>query len=39
VVCSERFGFDDERLRSITHTAIQAAFCDQKLKQKLTIRV
>jgi adenosine deaminase len=38
-VCSERFGFDDEGLRSITRTAIQAAFCDQKLKQKLTRRV
>ena len=34
-VCRERLGFDDEALRGITHTAIEAAFCDEKLKQRL----
>jgi adenosine deaminase len=34
-ICRERFGFDDERLRGITRTAIDAAFCDEKLKQSL----
>ncbi len=38
-VCSERFGFDDERLRSITCTAIEAAFCEKTLKQSLMRRV
>jgi adenosine deaminase len=38
-VCRERFGFDDERLRDITRTAIDAAFCDEKLKQSLMRRV
>jgi adenosine deaminase len=39
VVCQERFGFDDEALRDITRTAIDAAFCDEKLKQSLMRRV
>jgi adenosine deaminase len=34
-VCSERFGFDDENLRNITRTALEAAFCDEKLKNRL----
>jgi len=38
-VCRERFGFDDEALRGITRTAIEAAFCDEKLKQSLMRRV
>jgi adenosine deaminase len=38
-VCQERFGFDDEALRDITRTAIDAAFCDEKLKQSLMRRV
>jgi adenosine deaminase len=38
-VCRERFGFDDERLRAITRTAIEAAFCEEKLKQRLMMRV
>jgi imidazolonepropionase-like amidohydrolase len=38
-ICRERYGFDDERLRSITRTAIEAAFCEETLKGKLTRRV
>jgi adenosine deaminase len=38
-ICEERFGFGDDALRYITRTAIEAAFCDQKLKQGLTGRV
>jgi adenosine deaminase len=38
-ICSERWGFDDARLRSITRTAIDAAFCEQTLKRKLMRRV
>jgi adenosine deaminase len=38
-VCQEWFGFDDERLRGITRTAILAAFCDENLKQSLMRRV
>ena len=35
-VCRERFGLDDDALRDITRTAIQAGFCEQRLKQRLT---
>ena len=38
-ICRERYGYDDERLRSITRTAIDAAFCEEMLKRKLTRRV
>ncbi len=38
-ICREWFGFDDERLRSITCTAIEAAFCEKRLKQRLMQRV
>jgi adenosine deaminase len=38
-ICRERWGFDDARLRSITRTAIDAAFCEQTLKRKLMRRV
>jgi adenosine deaminase len=38
-ICRERFGFDDDRLRGITRTAIDAAFCDEKLKPSLMRRV
>jgi adenosine deaminase len=38
-VCQERFGFDDAALRGITRTAIDAAFCDERLKQSLMRRV
>jgi adenosine deaminase len=34
-VCRERFGFDDEVLRELTGTAIEAAFCDDTLKNHL----
>jgi adenosine deaminase len=35
-VCRERFGFDDDALRAITRTAIDAAFCEESLKGRLT---
>jgi adenosine deaminase len=38
-VCGERFGFDDEALGRITRTAIEAAFCEETLKQGLMRRV
>jgi adenosine deaminase len=38
-ICRERYGFDDDMLRSITRTAIQAAFCEETLKQRLMRRV
>jgi adenosine deaminase len=38
-VCRERFGFDDQTLRDITRTAIDAAFCEESLKQRLMERV
>ena len=34
-VCAERFGFDDEDLREITRTAIEAAFCDANAQESL----
>jgi adenosine deaminase len=34
-ICRERFGFGDDELRSITRTAIRAAFCEESLKQRL----
>jgi adenosine deaminase len=38
-VCAERFGFDDDDLREITQTAIEAAFCDAQLKASLIRKV
>jgi adenosine deaminase len=38
-VCREHFGFDDRTLRDITRTAIDAAFCEDSLKQRLMQRV
>ena len=38
-VCAERFGFDDAALREITRTAVEAAFCDETLKERLIQRV
>ena len=38
-VCAERFGFDDDELREITRTAIDAAFCDEELRAALLTRV
>ena len=34
-ICRERFGFSADDLRSITRTAIEAAFCAERLKQRL----
>jgi adenosine deaminase len=34
-VCSRHYGYGEEALRDITRTAIEAAFCDQTLKQRL----
>jgi adenosine deaminase len=34
-VCREQLGFTDEELSAITSTAIDAAFCDDALKQRL----
>ncbi len=34
-VCSERFGFSEQVLREITRTAIDAAFCEERLKNDL----
>jgi adenosine deaminase len=39
VICRQRFGFDDNKLRDITRTAIEAAFCEESLKQRLMQRV
>jgi adenosine deaminase len=38
-VCSEHFGWDDDALRTITLTAIDAAFCDDSLRSTLKARV
>jgi adenosine deaminase len=38
-VCRERFGLGEDRLRVITRTAIEAAFCEEPLKQGLMERV
>lgn len=38
-ICAERFGFGEESLRAITRTAIEAAFCDETLKNSLIRRV
>jgi adenosine deaminase len=34
-LCREHFGFSDDDLRAITSTAIEAAFCEHQLKQRL----
>lgn len=38
-ICRERFGFGDEDLLAISHTAVEAAFCDETLKERLIRRV
>jgi len=38
-VCAEHFGFDAAALRGITRTAVEAAFCDETLKERLIQRV
>jgi adenosine deaminase len=34
-LCAEHYGFDEDTLRGITHTAIEAAFCEETLKERL----
>jgi len=34
-VCREHFGYDDETLQDVTKTAIEAAFCEETLKNHL----
>jgi adenosine deaminase len=34
-LCADHYGFDDETLRGITRTAIEAAFCEETLKERL----
>jgi adenosine deaminase len=34
-ICRRYFGFGDDELTAITHTAVEAAFCDETLKQRL----
>jgi adenosine deaminase len=34
-LCREHFGYTDDDLRSITRTALDAAFCDEALKRRL----
>lgn len=38
-VCERYYGWGDEDLREITRTALEAAFCDRRLKVGLTERV
>jgi adenosine deaminase len=38
-VCASRFGFGAEDLREITRTAIDAAFCDEDLREALLSRL
>jgi adenosine deaminase len=38
-VCASEFGFGPDDLRDITHTAIDAAFCDEDLRAALLSRV
>jgi adenosine deaminase len=38
-VCLERMGFTDDELREITRTAIEAAFCDDGLRDELRARL
>jgi adenosine deaminase len=34
-LCRERFGFDEDDLRGISRTAVEAAFCEESLKERL----
>ena len=38
-VCASKFGFGPDDLREITHTAIDAAFCDEELRSALHDRI
>ena len=37
-VCSEHFGWDDQRLHEVTVAAIEAAFCEESLRTELLAR-
>ena len=34
-ICAERLGFGDDVLRELTRTAVEAAFCEENLKENL----
>jgi adenosine deaminase len=38
-ICAERYGWGDDDLRAITRTALEAAFCEETLKEELIRRV
>jgi adenosine deaminase len=38
-VCAERYGWGEDDLREITRTALEAAFCENTLKEGLILRV
>ena len=38
-IARERLGFDEERLKAITATAIDAAFCDERVKTELAAKL
>jgi adenosine deaminase len=38
-ICREWYGFGDDRLEAITRTAVEAAFCEESLKQSLMLKV
>jgi adenosine deaminase len=38
-ICREHFGYTDDDLRAVTRTAVEAAFCDATLKERLKQRV
>ena len=38
-LCRHRFGFREDDLRAISRTALEAAFCDEALKERLIQRV
>jgi adenosine deaminase len=38
-VCAQRMGFSEAELRDITDTAIEAAFCDDELRDRLRARL
>jgi len=38
-IARDQLGFDEERLKAITATAIDAAFCDDSVKTELAARL
>ncbi len=38
-ICAQRMGFSEDDLLHITHTAIEAAFCDEELRDALRARL